>query len=156
MPANVKPGQLISLVEIIGDAGGKADARRLARGLEADLTILPAVLEAAETLGLAESANEEIRLTDLGSAFLTTPDHNLRVLKSALATIEPFRTALELASRAGSVTSKQLVRTLDERGIRWDHRHDENSIIVSTLMIDWSIFAGLFRYAKSQEFLKLV
>jgi hypothetical protein len=156
MPANVKPGQVLSLVEIIGEAGGRADIHQLAKGLGVDLSVLPAVIEAAEILGLARRTNDGIWLTKLGSVFLETPDHKLRVLRSALSTLEPFRIALELASKAGSVTYKQVVKTLDERGIRWDYRHDENNIIVNTLMIDWSIFAGLFKYAKSREFLKLV
>jgi len=84
------------------------------------------------------------------------PDKKLRVLRSALAALEPFRTALEVASKAGLNSSKQFVRALDGKGIRWDYRHDENSIIVNNLMIDWSIFAGLFKHTKSQEFLKLV
>ena len=156
MPANVKPGQVRSLVEIIDDAGGEADVHHLAMGLGADLTSLPAVLLAAEVLGLTRRKDERIWLTTLGTDFLMAPDKKLSVLRSALAALEPFRTALELASKAGLISSKQLVRALDGKGIRWDYRHDENSIIVNNLMIDWSIFAGLFKHTKSQEFLKLV
>jgi len=59
MPANVKPGQVRSLVEIIDDAGGEADVHHLAMGLGADLTTLPAVL-LAEVLGLTRRKDERI------------------------------------------------------------------------------------------------
>jgi hypothetical protein len=155
MPAAVKPGQVLSLVELIGGSGVRVNLSTIAKELEADLTVLPAVLDAGVMLGLVQSENKEIRLTPMGSNLLMTTDYKLRVLKDSLANIEPFSTALELAAKGGSVTSKQLVRVLREKGILWDQQSDSNYVAVNSLMINWSIFAGLFKYEKS-KFLKLV
>jgi hypothetical protein len=154
MPAIVKPGQVLSLVELVGGSGGKVNLLAIAKELEADLTVLPAVLDAGVMLGLVQSVNKEIRLTVLGSKLLMTTDHKLRVLKDILANIEPFSTALELTRKNGSVTSNQLVRVLRRKGILWDYQSYPNYVAVNTLMINWSILAGLFKYEKS-KFLKI-
>lgn len=156
MPANVKPGQVLELAEIVGGAGGTADVRQLARGLKADLTVLLEAIQAAEILGLARATSEGIKLTEAGSALLGTHDNKVKTLRDTIATLEPFRTALELASRTGSVTSKEIVKALDGKEVRWDYRHEENDSIVNSLMINWSISVGLFKYEKSGAFLKLV
>jgi len=154
MPAAVKPGQVLSLVELIGGSGVRVNLSTIAKALEADLTVLPAVLDAGVMLGLVQSENKEIRLTSMGSKLLMTTDHKLKVLKDILANIEPFSTALELADKGGSVTSKHLVRVLHGKGILWDYQSYPNYVAVNTLMINWSIFAGLFKYEKS-KFLKI-
>ena len=155
MPANVKPGQVLGVVEIVDRAGGTSDVRQLATGLEADLTVLPAVMQAAEILGLVSVTKEGIKLTEVGSTFLGTPNNKVRLLRDTIANLEPFRTALKLASKIGSVTSKEISKALDGSEVRWDYRNDENVSIVNSLMINWSISAGLFKYKKSGAFLKL-
>ena len=92
----------------------------------------------------------------MGSGFLGTPNNKVRVLRDTIANLEPFRTALELASRIGSVTSKEISKALVGSEVRWDYRHDENVSIINSLMINWSISACLFKHEKSGAFLKLV
>jgi len=143
------------LVELIGKQDG-VRVSKVAEALGADLTVLPGILEAGEVLGLIFRSKGRVWLSELGSVFLRTPDHKLMVLKDALASVEPFRTALNLTPKGGSVTSKQVASALYGHGIRWDYQPAANYATVNALMINWSILAGLFGYEKSQRFLKLL
>src|SRR5713226_8843205 len=105
MPGNVRGGQVISLVEIPGSIGGRVDAPKLADELGADIAVLLPILDAAEMLGLVRTEKGDVHLTELGLKFQKTSKNKIKILKERLATIEPFRTALELASRGKHVTA---------------------------------------------------
>jgi NitT/TauT family transport system ATP-binding protein len=72
MPANVRGGQVISLVEITGSIGGKVDAPKLADELGADIAVLLPILDAAEMLGLVRTEKGDVHLTELGLRFQKT------------------------------------------------------------------------------------
>lgn len=145
MPGNVRAGQVISLVEITGGLGSKIDASRLADELGADIAVLLPILDSAEMLGLVRSEKGEVSLTDLGLKFQKTSKNKVTVLKDRLSAIEPFRTALELASH-GSITSAQVAEALAERGIQWHYSPELNESLVNALLIHWAIYAGLLSY----------
>jgi hypothetical protein len=44
--------------------------------------------------------------------------------------LEPFKTALELASRHGKVASRQVAKALRDRGVKWDFRPEVNQAMV--------------------------
>ena len=146
MPANVRAGQVISLVEITGGIGSKVDAPRLADEFGADLGILLPILDCAEMLGLTRSEKGDIFLTELGLKFQKTTKHKVRMLRDTLMQIEPFRTALELTSGKKHVTSRDVAQTLEDRGIKWHYLPEINERIVNDLLIHWSIYAGLLGY----------
>ncbi len=155
MPANVRGGQVISLVEIAGGIGGKVDAPKLADELGADIAVLLPILDAAEMLGLVRTEKGDVHLTELGLKFQKTSKNKLRLLKERIATLEPFRTTLELASRGKSITAAQVAESLDEMGLKWHYQPEINESIIRTLLVHWAIYAGLLRYdGKSGKFQK--
>jgi NitT/TauT family transport system ATP-binding protein len=156
MPGNVRGGQVISLVEIAGGIGGKVDAPKLADELGADLAVLLPILDAAEMLGLVRTEKADVHLTELGLKFQKTTKNKLRILKDRIAAIEPFRTALELASRGRAITASQVAEALGEMGLRWHYNPELNEALVKTLLIHWAIYAGLLSYdGKTDRFQKI-
>ena len=155
MPGNVTGGQVISLVEITGSIGGKVDAPKLADELGANIAVLLPVLDAAEMLGLVRTEKGDVHLTDLGLKFQKTSKTKLRLLKDRIAAIEPFRTAVELASRGKPFTVAQVAESLNEIGLRWHYQPEMNESLIRTLLIHWTIYPGLLRYdGKSVRFSK--
>ena len=156
MPGNVRGGQVISLVEITGSIGGKVDAPRLADEMGADIAVLLPILDAAEMLGLVRSEKGDVHLTELGLKFQKTTKNKLRIMKDRLAMIEPFRTALELASNGKPVKASQVAESLREMGLKWHYQPEINEALIRTLLIHWAIYAGLLRYdGKSGKFQKI-
>ncbi len=155
MPGNVRGGQVISLVEITGSIGGKVNAPKLADELGADIAVLLPILDAAEMLGLVRTEKAGVHLTELGLKFQRTSKQKLRLLKDRIATIEPFRTALELASRGKGVTAGQVADSLEEMGLKWHYQPEINESIIRALLVHWTIYAGLLRYdGRSGKFQK--
>ncbi len=155
MPGTVRGGQVISLVEVTGSIGGKVDAPKLADELGADIAVLLPILDAAEILGLVRTEKGDVHLTELGLKFQKTTKQKLRILKDRLAAIEPFRTALELASKGKPVTANQVAESLSEMGLKWHYQPEMNESLIRALLIHWAIYAGLLKYdGKSGKFTK--
>jgi len=155
MPGNVRAGQVISLVEVTGGLGAKVDASRLADELGADIAVLLTILDAAEMLGLVKSEKGNVSLTELGLRFQKTSKNKVRMLKEKLAAIEPFRTALELASKGKAVTAGQVSEVLSEIGIKWHYQPELNESLIKALLIHWTIYGALMKYdGKTGKFQK--
>lgn len=153
MPANVRGGQVISLVEVTGSIGGRVDIPKLADELGADVAVLLPILDAAEMLGLVRTEKGDVHLTEMGHRFQKTSKEKLKILKERVAAIEPFRTAVELASKGKQVTPSQVAEALAEMGLKWHYQPDINESLIRTLLIHWTIYAGLLRYdGKSGKF----
>ncbi len=143
------------MVEVTGSIGGKVDAPKLADELGADIAVLLPILDAAEMLGLVRTEKGDVHLTDFGLRFQKTSKQKLRMLKDRLAAIEPFRTALELASHGKTVTAAHVAESLAEMGLKWHYQPEINESIIRALLIHWAIYAGLLRYdGKSGKFQK--
>jgi hypothetical protein len=107
-------------------------------------------------LGLVRSEKGGVSLTELGLRFQKTSKDKVRVLKDRLAAIEPFRTALELASRGKPVTAGQVAEALSEIGIKWHYQPELNESLINALLIHWAIYGGLLKYdGKSGKFQKV-
>ena len=156
MPANVRAGQVLGLVEITGGLGTAIDFSKLADEFGADLVTLLPILDTGEMLGLIKVDKGEVRLTDFGSKFQKASRQKVRLLKEQLSRIEPFRTALKLASASKKgVTTHEICEDLLWRDTRWHHTPEVNEALVQTLLIHWAIYAGLLTYnGKTGKFLK--
>lgn len=152
LPANVRAGQIISLVEVTGGLGSTIDASRLADELGADIAVLLPILDTAELLGLVKADKGAITLTEFGHKFQKTSKQKVRLLTDQLAKIEPFKTAIELASRHGSTSVEEVAEALAGRGITWHHEPEINQELLRTIMIHWAIYAGLLTYNRSGRF----
>lgn len=155
MPGNVKPGQVISLVEITGGMGPKLDVPRVADELGADIDVLFPIIDAAQMLGLVKLEKGDLYLTEDGHAFQKTLKQKVKTLKDRLALIEPFKTAVELASKEHRVSAREVADALLEKGIRWHYQPEKNESVIRELLIHWTIYAGLLSYGKAGEFQKV-
>jgi NitT/TauT family transport system ATP-binding protein len=149
----VRAGQVISLVEVAGGVGSRTDIPNLAGEMGVDLAVLLPTLEAAEMLGLVRVEDGDLFLTEEGLRFLETSKDKVKMLKDKLAGIEPFRTAIELSSGRGGVTSRDVADSLAKRGIEWHYKTELNESLVHILLIYWTIPARLLSYnGKSGRF----
>ena len=153
MPGDVRAIQVISLLEDIGELGSGTHINKLVEKIDGGITVLLPVLDAAEMLGLARSEEGELFLTDEGLKFQGTPMSRVSTLKDKLGAIEPFRTAVELASKRGGTTAGEVAQTLGAQGIQWHYKPDLNESLVKNLLIHWTIRADLLSYdGKSEKF----
>lgn len=146
MPASVRAGQVISLVEVTGGLGTSIDTSRLADELGADIAILLPIIDAAEMLSLVKKARGEVTLTDFGLKFQKTAKNKVRLLKDQLSQIEPFKKALELSSRESGATARDVAEALDARDIHWHHDRELNESLIQALLVHWAIYADLLTY----------
>jgi NitT/TauT family transport system ATP-binding protein len=154
MPGNVRPGQVISLVDITGGMGPRMDVPRVADEMGADIDVLFPIIDAAQMLGLVKLEKGDLFLTEDGHAFQKTLKQKVKTLKDRLAVIEPFRTALELVSKQRSVSAHDVADALQQKGVRWHYLPEVNESVIRDLLIHWTIYAGLLSYGKAGEFQK--
>ena len=157
MPANVRAGQVIGLVEITGGLGTSVDLAKLADEFGADLSTLLPIVDTGEMLGLVKVDKGEVRLTEFGLKFQKMSKQKVKLLKDHLSKIEPFRTALKLATASKKgVTIREICEDLLWRDTRWHHTPEVNEALVRTLLIHWAIYAGLMSYnGKTGKFQKV-
>lgn len=157
MPANVRAGQVLGLVEITGGLGAPIDLSKLADEFGADLVTLLPIVDAGEMLGLIKVDKGDVILTDFGGKFQKASKQKIRLLKDQLAKIEPFRTALKLATNSKKgVTTGEICEDLLWRDTRWHHNPEVNESLVQALLIHWAIYAGLLSYnGKTGKFVKI-
>ena len=153
MPAHVRAGQIVSLVEMTGGLGSSIDAAKLADEFGADIAILLPIIDAGEMLGLVRNLKGNISLTDFGLKFQKASKHKIRLLKDQLGMMEPFRTAVDLASKHHDISAADIADCLARRGVRWHHDAETNQDLVKMLLIHWAIYAGLLSYnGKAERF----
>ena len=144
MPAHVRTGQIMGLVDVTAELGVLTDLAHLADELGDDIDTLLPILDAAEMLGLVEVKKGIVSLTLLGSKFYSTSRNKIHLIRQQISKLEPFKTAFDLAVHATS--SAEVTKDLAERGIIWHHEPELNEAAVHGLLVHWSIFAGLLRY----------
>ncbi len=155
MPANARAGQVIGLVEVTGGLDSAIDVSRLADEFGSDIATFLPILDTAEMLGLVKNEKSDISLTEFGRRFQKTAKHKVALLRSTLAKIEPFKTAMELTSVKNSVSASEVAGALRGKGIIWHHNQEVNETLVQTLLIHWAIYAGLLMYSgKTGKFQK--
>jgi len=146
MPANVRAGQILGLVEVVGGLGTAVDAAKLADEFGFDLVTLLPILDTGELLGLVKVDKGDVSLTEFGRKFQKTSKNKVKLLKDLLSKIEPFKTAIELAAQRREVTTAEICEALWSRDIRWYHNPEINEQRVQEMLIHWAIYAGLLSY----------
>jgi len=144
MPAHVRTGQIMGLVDVTAELGTVTDLASLADELGDDIDTLLPILDTAEMLGLVEVKKGIVSLTHLGSKFYHASPNKTHLIKQQISKIEPFKTAFDLA--AHGVSSAEVTQDLSERGIVWHHEPELNEAAVHSLLIHWVISSGLLRY----------
>ncbi len=155
MPANVRAGQVLGLVEVVGGLGTTVDVAKLADEFGSDLVTLLPILDTGELLGLVKVDKGDISLTEFGLKFQKTSKNKVRLLRDQLSRIEPFKTALELVAEKGSISTSEIAEALWAKDTRWHHTPEINETLIQTLLIHWAIYAGLLSYnGKTGKFQK--
>lgn len=156
MPANVRAGQVVGLVEVTGGLGSVIDVSHLADEFGADIATLLPILDTAEMLGLVTSEKGDVSLTDFGLKFQKTAKNKVRLLKEMLSKMEPFKAALEIGAEKSSFSARDVSEALLQRDVRWHHRQEINESLIQALLIHWAIYAGLLNYnGKNGKFQKI-
>ena len=155
MPANVRAGQIIGLVEMTGGLGAPIDASDLAEEFGFDIATLLPIIDTAEMLGLVRADKGEVSLTDFGLKFQKLAKRKVSLLKDQISQIEPFKTALDLVVSKKSVSARDVAEALQLKDIRWHHTPELNEGLVKSLLIHWAIYAGILTYnGKTGKFQK--
>jgi len=158
MPGNVRAVQVVSLVDEIDQLGNGIHLTKLVEKTGEDSAVLVSVLSAAEMLGLVKSENGRLFLTEESLKLKEVEMARVAsLMKGKVGAIEPFRTAIELASKSGGTTASEVAKTLDSRGIEWHYTPEQNEVVVRYLLIHWAIRSGLLSYdGKSGRFALVV
>jgi len=148
MPEGVGTEQVVGLVNLLERLGPTVSFSRLLSSFGRDFGVLLPVLSSAELLGLVSTERGNVSITDFGRRLLEVPERRFRtrVLKDALARLEPFSTALALISEKGSVALQEVVEALEVKGIRWHRGTESDEEVVDAMLIDWGIPAQLLSY----------
>ena len=155
MPAHVRTGQVMGLVDVAAELGALTDLARVADELGDDIDTLLPILDTAEMLGLVEVKKGIVSLTLLGSRFHKAPRYKIQMIREQLLRLEPFKTAFDLAAPSQAFSSAQVARDLSNRGVSWHHEPELNEAAVQGLLVHWAIYAGLFAYnGKTGKFQK--
>ena len=77
---NVSVGQILGLLEILGDRGGEEDLFRVDALTDYDFGRTIAVVKGAEMLGFVDTPGDLVRLTEAGREISAAPAHEKRVL----------------------------------------------------------------------------
>jgi NitT/TauT family transport system ATP-binding protein len=146
VPAHVRTGQVMGLVDVAAELGALTDLSRLADELGDDIDTLLPILDTAEMLGLVEVKKGIVSLTLLGSRFHKARRNKIHLIRERLSRLEPFKTAIDLAAHAHGLSSAEVASNLAKRGIIWHHEPELNEAAVQGLLVHWAIYAGLLRY----------
>ncbi|MEW6188602.1 MAG: AAA-associated domain-containing protein [Actinomycetota bacterium] len=139
---------VIGLLELIDDAGGKEDVFRLTRELQYDLEDILPVIEASELLKLSEISDGDIKLTPLGKNLLES-DINERklIIKRQLKKIKVFQEVIStLKAKPDRHLDREFVVELFERNLS----EEDAENLVHTL-IEWGRYAELIGYNYDTE-----
>jgi NitT/TauT family transport system ATP-binding protein len=143
-PADVNVSQLRAFLKLVYASDGMAHVHTVAMELHMDLTKLLPVLDAAEMLGLVTIERGEVRLSKEARKTLGTREgKKTHAISESLSKVEPFTTALRFK---GKFTGEDVAKELSNKGVRWHHEDELNSLIVNEILMHWGVRAGLFDY----------
>jgi len=152
MPLDARVADVIGLVDtVMNEFGGNANLFMVAKEMDSDIDSLVPALNAAVYLGFLTVEDGDVRITELGRAFLKSRiGERKRILKERIMNIEPFRTAYELGLK-GPFSVDELIDALSSKGYV-DVRGPGSKELVSLLLAEWGVFSGLLR-RKNQEYM---
>jgi hypothetical protein len=146
-PAEIEPGQVIEIVkQLKPDSGFKlTDLEKLLR-VNADKLVR--LINATQILAFTKIHDGRVWLGKRGLELSKLPDHEKKkIFKDRLSLVEPFRTALEIARKdRKNLFSSKVSSLLYKKNLRWADDEELNELLVHDILLDWSVFTGLFTY----------
>ncbi len=140
--------QIIGLLEILDDSGGKEDIPRLARSLQFELDDLLPVIRAAELLGFIVAEEGDIELTDWGYEFLRGSVQERKEIFARAATEVPWIKKILDMLRENKGEPLQKEEVLEQ--FREDLSEEEAELLLHTA-IGWGRYAELIGYEPDEE-----
>ncbi|MBC7326564.1 AAA-associated domain-containing protein [bacterium] len=144
--------QIIGLLEILDDLGGKEDIPKLARSLQFELDDLLPVIRAAELLGFVVAEGGDIEITDWGYEFLRgNIQERKEIFARAVMEVPWMKKILELlkANKGKPLQKDEVLEIFLE-----DLSEEEADLLLRTA-ISWGRYAELFGYDQDEETLFL-
>lgn len=144
--------QMIGLMEIVRDRGGRVDVFALDKLTDYDFGYTLSVAKAGELLGLLDTPKNDVVLTELGNQFLDG-DINVRkaLLNQQLRKLSTFRFVIRILQDAkGHRLPKDVVE--EELAIRLPTEQTEG---LFKTVVSWGRFSELFEYGADAEVLYL-
>ena len=127
--------QVLGLVRVIHNLGGRADAMHINDAVDADLGDLAHVVDAAELLGLVKVFGGDLELTAAGRDAVEKPLKEFqKYLKRRLSETEPFASLARLVSERGRVRVEEVLEFLSGFG------YSEEG---ARRILDWAVFAQI-------------
>ncbi|MCX8136718.1 AAA-associated domain-containing protein [Pyrobaculum aerophilum] len=127
--------QVLGLLKIIHNLGGRADAMYVNDAVDADMGDLSHVVDATEALGLVKAQGGDLELTAEGRLAVERPVREFQKrLRDKLGSLEPFASLLKFITEAGRVEFEEALKFIQSLG------YDADS---AKKIIDWAVFAQL-------------
>ncbi len=149
MLPHARVGGISGLLEIVNEAGGRADLPDLADRLRLEVDDLLPTVDAAVMLGFAKVENGDVEITDAGREFATADvDESRELFAKQLAAHVPFLSTMVETLRQkkdGAVRKDFFMDILDE------HFTEKEAERQFEQLIYWGRYAGLFEYDASEE-----
>ncbi|MGC9037374.1 MAG: AAA-associated domain-containing protein [Candidatus Micrarchaeia archaeon] len=143
-PTEVGITELRGIISIIRDNGGKISLPQLSNEAEEDIDRLLPLLEAGSLLGLMKIEGANVALTEQGKGL--NPENMAKILSNALAKIEPFKTAMKILKEKGSLTTRDLVRSLRKMRVKIYTDEALDIEAMRKLLLRWGVRSKMFSY----------
>jgi cobalt-zinc-cadmium resistance protein CzcA len=149
---DVAAQEVVALVEYLGQAGGEEDIFRIAEETRMPFGRLIGVVKAGELLGLLDTPQHEVALTNTGRRFVATDTEGRRELwREQLLLLRLFRDVSDLvsASPGRHIHRESALEAIMDRMPYEDHERTFNTFI------RWARYGGLFHYDEAEQRLGL-
>jgi NitT/TauT family transport system ATP-binding protein len=140
---NVQITEMIGLLEVIADQGGKADLFELAQSTGKEFGRTLYLVKAAELLELVDTPKQSVLLTDLGRHFVDG-DINVRkrMLHELFGALKVVQMTANFLKKDESLRSP--IEALTERVGEWLPNENPHQIVEA--LVSWGRFAEYFGY----------
>ncbi len=155
-PAEIEPGQIIEIVKQLEKPDSGFKLTDLKRVLHVNADKLIRLINATQILAFTKIHDGRVWLGKRGLELNKMPDHEKKkIFKERLSLVEPFRTALEIARKdRENLFSNKVSSLLYKKDLRWADDEELNELLVHEILLDWSVFTGLFMYdGKTDRFI---
>ena len=69
-----------------------------------------------------------------------------QLISERISLLEPFRTAIDIATKSKSFSSDKVADVLSKKDLRWAEEEELNELLVHDILVDCAVFAGLLEY----------
>lgn len=131
------------ILSIIKQSKGAIGLSELADEADEDIDDLLPLVEACNMLGFTKVDGSNIKLTAEGKKF--TASNATRMVKERLATVEPFKSAIDVLKK-DDLTTHDLLNRLRDKGIMLHGDEETNVILMKKVFLRLGVRTRLLHY----------